>query len=90
MEKEMATHSNIHAWKIPWTVACQATLFMGFFRQEYWSGLPFPSPGELSHPGTEPASPALVGGFLTAELPGKPFSVEHQDMCPLHAYVKTH
>ena len=43
---------------------------MGFSRQEYWSGLPFPSPGDLPDPGIEPASPALIGGFFTAEPPG--------------------
>ena len=46
---------------------------MGFFRQEYWSRLPFPSPGDLPDPGMEPASPALAGGFFTTELPGSPF-----------------
>ena len=55
----------------PWTVACQAPLSMGFSRQEGWSGLPFPSPGDLSHPGSEPTLPALAGGFFTAEPPGK-------------------
>ena len=48
-----------------WTVDCQALLSMGFFRQEYWSGLPFPSPGNLSNPGFKPMSPALAGGFFT-------------------------
>ena len=43
----------------PWTVACQAPPSMGFSRQEYWSGLPFPSPGDLANAGTEPGSPAL-------------------------------
>ena len=43
---------------------------MGFPRQEYWSGVPFPSPGDLPDPGIEPTSPALAGGFLTTELPG--------------------
>ena len=56
----------------PWTVAHQTPLSMGFLRQEYWSGLPFPSPGDLPDPGIEPASPELAGGFLTTELPGKP------------------
>ena len=56
-----------------WTVACQAPLSMGFFRQEYWSGLTFPSPGDLPDPGIEPASLALAGGFFTTEPPGKPF-----------------
>ena len=49
---------------IPWTVACQASLSMGFSRQEYWSGLPFPSPGDRPEPGIEPTSlgsPALAG-----------------------------
>ena len=61
----------------PWTVACQAPLSMGFLRQEYWSGLPFPFPGDLPHPGVEPVSltsPALVGGFFTTELSGKPLT----------------
>ena len=52
----------------PWTVACQASLSMGFSRQEYWSGLPFPPLGNLPNPGIEPASlssPALAGRFFT-------------------------
>ena len=56
-----------------WIVAYQASLFMGFSRQEYWSGLPFPSPGDLPDPGTEPRSPALEADALTSEPPGKPF-----------------
>ena len=52
-----------------WTVACQPPLFMGFPRQEYWSGLPFPSPGYLPDPGMESMSPALVGVFFTTEPP---------------------
>ena len=56
----------------PWTVACQAPLSMGFPRQEYWNGLPFPSPGDLPEPGIEPMSSALAGRFFTTELPGKP------------------
>jgi len=54
-----------------WTVACQAPLSVGFFRQEYWSGLPFPSPGDLPDPGVEPQSLALAGEFFTTEPPGK-------------------
>ena len=54
----------------PWTVALQAPLSVGFSRQEYWSGLPFPSPGGLPDPRIEPVSLALVGGFVTAEPPG--------------------
>ena len=56
----------------PWIVACQAPLSMGFPREENSSGLPFPSPEDLPHPGIEPKFPALVGEFSTAELPGKP------------------
>ena len=54
------------------TVACQAPLSMGFPRQEYWSGLPFPSPGDLPDPGIEPESPALAGGVFATEPPGEP------------------
>ena len=61
----------------PWTVAHQVPLYMGFPRQEYWSGLPFPSPGDLSNPGIELASPALAGRFFTTELPGKPRVTGH-------------
>ena len=49
----------------PWTVARQAPLSMGFSRQEYWSGLPFPPPGDLPNPGIEPTSPALQRVFTT-------------------------
>ena len=56
----------------PWTVAHQAPLSMEFSRQEYWSGLPFPSPGDLPEPGIEPESPALEADALPSELLGKP------------------
>ena len=55
----------------PMDVAHQAPPSMGFSRREYWSGVPFPSPGDLPNPGIEPASPALAGGFFTTELPEK-------------------
>ena len=55
---------------IPWTVAHQS--LSGFPRQEYWSGLPFPSPGDLPYPGIEPTFLALARRFFTTELPGKP------------------
>ena len=54
------------------TASCQAPLRMGFPRQEYWSGLPFPSPGDLPDSRIEPTSPALAGEFFTTEPPGKP------------------
>ena len=52
----------------PWTVACQAPLSMGFSSQDYWSGLPFPSPGDLPNPGIEPRSPALQAKSSPTEL----------------------
>ena len=58
-----------------WTVALQAPLSMGFPRQEYWSGLPFPSPGGLPDSRSNPTSPALAGGFFTTESLGKPIYV---------------
>ena len=63
-----------NSWAIPWTVACPAPLSMEFSRQEYWSGLSCPFPGDLPHPGSEHASPALTSGFFTTEPPGKPQS----------------
>ena len=56
----------------PWTVALWAPLSAGFPSQEHWSGLPFPPPGDLPDPETEPVSPALTGGSFTTEPPGKP------------------
>ena len=56
---------------IPWIVARQAPLSMGFSRQEYWSGLPFPSPGDLPHPEIKPGFPALQADSLQSEPPEK-------------------
>ena len=56
----------------PWTAACKAPPEMEFSRQEYWSGLLFPSSGDLPDPGIKPTSPARGGGFFTQEPPGKP------------------
>ena len=56
----------------PWNIVHQAPPSMGFPRQEYWSGLLFPSPGDLPDPGTEPASPALTGRVFTTEPPDTP------------------
>ena len=63
-----------HVWFFlnPWAVASQAPLSRGFSRQEYWSGLPFPSPGNLSDPGIKLGSTALARGLFTTEPPGKP------------------
>ena len=59
--------SHVRLFAIPWTVVYQASLSMGFSRQEYWSGLPFPSPGDLPDPGIKPRSPALQAGALPSE-----------------------
>ena len=67
----MKSLSRVQLFVTPWTVAHQAPLSMGFSKQEYWSGLPFPSPGDLPDPGIEPRSPALQADALTSEPPGK-------------------
>ena len=72
---------RVQLFATPWTVTHQAPLSKGFSEQEYWSGLPFPSPGNLPDLGNEPESPALpalVGRFFTSEPPGKP----HQHWLP--------
>ena len=56
---EVKLLSHVRLFATPWTVTCQAPLSTGFSRQEYWSGLPFPSPGDLPNPGIEPGSPTL-------------------------------
>ena len=63
--------SRVRLLATPWTTANQAPPSMGFSRQEYWSGLPFPSPRDLPDPGIEPRSPALQTDALTSEPPGK-------------------
>ena len=64
--------SRVQLFPTPWTVARQAPLSMGFFRQEYWSGLPFPSPEDLPDSGIKPRSPALQADSLPFELQGRP------------------
>ena len=63
--------SRVWLFATPWTVAYQAPPSMGFSRQEYWSGLPFPSPGDLPNPGIKPGSPALQADALNSEPLGK-------------------
>ena len=70
MHAESLSHARVFA--TPWTVALQVPLTMGFSRQEYWSGLPFPSPGDLPGPGIEPVSPVLAGQFFTTAPLVKP------------------
>ena len=64
--------SHVQLFGTLWTVAQQASLFMGFPRQEYWNWLPFPSPRDLPNPEIEPVYPALAVAFFTAEPPRKP------------------
>ena len=64
--------SHVQFFATLWTTACQAPLYIGFSRQEYWHGLPFPSPGDLPDSGIKPMSPALAGGIFTTKPPGKP------------------
>ena len=68
----MKSLSRVQLFATAWTVAHQAPPSMEFSRQEYWSGLPFPSPGDLPDPGIEPLSPALRADALPSEPPGKP------------------
>ena len=65
---EVKLLSRVRLFATPWTVAHQSPLPMGFFRQD-WSGLPFPSPGDLPNPGIEPGSPALQADALPSEPP---------------------
>ena len=68
----MKSLSHVRLFATLWTITHQAPLSMGFSGQEYWSGLPFPSPGDLPDPGIEPRSPVLEADALTSEPPGKP------------------
>ena len=63
--------SRVQLFVTPWTAAYQAPLSMEFSRQEYWSGLPFSTPGDLPDPGIEPRSPVLQADALSSEPPGK-------------------
>ena len=65
--------SHVQLFVTPWMVARQAPLSMEFSRQEYWSGLPFPSPGDLPNAGIKPGCPAMQADYLPSELLGNPF-----------------
>ena len=67
----MKSLNSVGLFATPWTVAYQAPPSMGFSRQEFWSGLPFPSSGDLPNSGIEPGSPTFQGDALTSETPGK-------------------
>ena len=71
-----------HLFEVPWTVACKAPLSMEFSRQEYWSGEPFPSPGELSNSGIKPTSLGLLHwqvDSLPLARPGKPLVLQNMN-----------
>ena len=74
-ESESVSHTVVSDSAIPWTVACQAPLSAEFSRQEYWSGLPFPSPRDLPNLGIENSSPTLQAYSLLSEPPGKPIVI---------------
>ena len=80
--------SCVQLFVTPWTVAHQSPLSMEFSRQEHWSRLLFPSPGDLPDPGIEPASPASAGGFFTTEPLGKPPSGKEQCTNNHHFYER--
>ena len=82
----LSCFSHVLLFAIPWTVVHQAPLSMGFPRQEYWSGLPFPSPGDLPNPGIEPGSPELQADSLLSESP-EGWSVHGRH--PINAFSET-
>ena len=69
---KVSSLSRVRLFVTPWTAAYQAPPSMGFSRQEYWSGVPFPSPGDLPDPGIKPGSLALQADALPSKPPGKP------------------
>ena len=70
---EVKSLSHVQLFVTPWTVNYQLPLSMGFSRQGYWSGLPFPSPGDPLNPGIEPGSPTLQADTIPSEAPRKPY-----------------
>ena len=70
--KKVKLLSRVQLFVTAWAIACQYPPSMGFPRQEYWSGVPFPSLGDLPDPGIEPGSPEFQADALTSEPPGKP------------------
>ena len=78
----MKSLSHVRLFATSWTIAYQTPLSVGFSRQGYWSGLPFPSLGELPDPETEPRSPTLQADALPSEPPEKPD--QGTNLCPLH------
>ena len=84
----LSSSSLVRLFATPWTVAHQPPLSMGFFRQEYWTGLPCPPPGDLTDPVIESRSavaPALQVGLFTTEPPGKPRYIDRQTQIDLES-----
>ena len=77
----MKSLSHVRLFATPQTIAYQASPSMGFSRQGYWSGLPFPSPGDLPDPGIKPRSPALQADALPFEPPGKLYIYKTESLC---------
>ena len=80
--------SRVQLFVTPWTVAYQAPPSMGFSRQEYWSGFPFPSPGDLPDPGIEPGSPTLWQTLYPLRQQGSPY-METYPYVSIHVYMAT-
>ena len=87
LEGKGVTLRRVRLFVTPWTVARQAPLSMEFSRQEHWSGLPFPSPGDLSDPAIGPRSPTLQAGSLPSDPPGKTMSAIPITRCPTRICV---
>ena len=79
--------SRVRLFAMPWTVAYQAPQSMELSRQEYWSGLPLPSPGDLPNPGIEPRSPGLQADSLPAEAPEKPKGSQSYGFSSHHVWM---
>ena len=77
----MKSLSRVRLFATPWTLAYQAPPSLGFSRQDYWTGVPFPSPGDLPNPGIEPGSPVLQADALLSEPPGKSLLVWCKSNC---------
>ena len=82
-ELQVKSLCRVQLFGTPWTVAYQASPSMGFSRQEYLSGLPFPSPGDLPDPGIKPRSPELQADALPSKLPGKPYYIAQDIQYPV-------
>ena len=87
MKVKVKLLSRVRLFVTPWTVAYQAPQSKEFSRQEYWSGLPFPSPGDLPNPGIEPGSPVLQADSLPTELQGKPLLLFFNSYIFIHLIV---